>query len=56
MSWKINGVEKVTTNFTYNTFDELAAFMLSKDPNGQWFVDGDRIEGGFLILAQFMEL
>ncbi|MEZ5022932.1 MAG: SdrD B-like domain-containing protein [Chitinophagales bacterium] len=47
LSWKINGVEKVTTNFTYNTFDELAAFMLSKDPNGQWFADGDRIEGGF---------
>ena len=48
LEWFINGVDVVNTNFTYSTFEELAAYMQSLNPNGQWAVeDGDRITGGF---------
>ncbi|MEZ5024638.1 MAG: T9SS type A sorting domain-containing protein [Chitinophagales bacterium] len=48
LEWFINGVDVVNPNFTYSTFEELAAYMQNLNPNGQWAVeDGDRITGGF---------
>jgi hypothetical protein len=46
--WFINGVDVVTTNFNYTTFDQLVTYLNSKDPDGMWTLeDDDRIEGGF---------
>ncbi|MCP4091432.1 MAG: T9SS type B sorting domain-containing protein [Gammaproteobacteria bacterium] len=46
-SWVVDGVELVVEDYTYNTFEELAAYMQSVNPQGGWAVeDGDRIEGG----------
>jgi gliding motility-associated-like protein len=47
LSWEVNDVELVNAPYTYSTFTELASYLTSVDPQGNWAANVNGIDGGF---------